>query len=473
MHIHRTLILSVALAAACGDDSVVVTDSDGQTSSTGATTTGTTTGDDTPTEPGTTTSTTRVTGTTSTVTTDPTTGQVSATTDDTTTTTTTGETTSTTSETTTTTTTESTTTTDTSTTTDTTTTTTGDTTTPSTTTDTTTTGTSTDTGETSTTGDTGEPVEEGLGYAGMSGNNSLVIFDPQTKQVVGAPVSLLPHASYPYDAVIKPDGSEVWVVGAVGDGVKVLDTATGLIAQEISLTGVGEYAVDVLFNGDGSRAYVSARDSAALVQIDTASYSVLEAFAVPAGMEGGKTALDPCTGAVHLVDWYESNLIRFDPVTEAMTSKPLGDSLWDLRVDPSGSTLYVTDRGLDVVHVLDAATLEVQATVSVGDDPWGIDITSDGALVVVVCEDDRTVHFIDTAALTTTSLVLPAGAKPRDVDISADDARAYVPSGDLPGNDGVFEIDLATKSLTGLIDFGISANTNVVAVKPQPVACEP
>ncbi|MFY0532266.1 YncE family protein [Nannocystis pusilla] len=135
--------------------------------------------------------------------------------------------------------------------------------------------------------------------------------------------------------------------------------------------------------------------------------------------------------------------------------------------------MYVTDRGLDVVHVLDAATLEVQATVSVGNDPWGIDITSDGALVVVACEDDRTVHFIDTAALTTTSLVLPAGALPRDVDISADDTRAYVPSGDLPGNDGVFEIDLATKSLTGLIDFGISANTNVVAVKPQPVACEP
>ncbi|SFE95683.1 40-residue YVTN family beta-propeller repeat-containing protein [Nannocystis exedens] len=307
----------------------------------------------------------------------------------------------------------------------------------------------------------------------MSGNNSLVIFDPQAQQVVGAPVSLLPEASYPYDAMIKPDGAEVWVVGAVGDGVKVLDTASGQLTQQISLTGVGEYAVDVSFNADGSRAYVSARDSGALVLIDTATYSVIEAIAVPPGMEGGKTALDPCTGVVHLVDWYESNLIRFDPITEAMTSKPLGDSLWDLRVDPSGSTLYVTDRGLDVVHVLDVATLEVQASVSVGNDPWGIDITSDGALVVVACEDDSTVHFIDTGALTTTSLALPAGADPRDVDISGDDARAYVPTGDIPGNDGVYEIDLATKTLTGMIDFGISANTNVVAVTPQAVACEP
>jgi DNA-binding beta-propeller fold protein YncE len=109
----------------------------------------------------------------------------------------------------------------------------------------------------------------------------------------------------------------------------------------------------------------------------------------------------------------------------------------------------------------------------VGDDPWGIDITSDDALVVVACEDDATVHFIDTAARTTTSLALPAGSDPRDVDIRADDAGAYVPTGDLPGNDGVHVIDLATGTLAGTIDLGVSADSNIVAVTPQPVECVP
>src|SRR5690606_28395035 len=140
------------------------------------------------------------------------------------------------------------------------------------------------------------PVEEGLGYVGISGSNTLVIFDPKFQQVVGAPISLAPHANYPYDATLKPDGAELWIVGASGDGVKVLDTMSGQLVQEIDLTRVGEYPVNVLFSLDGAQAYVSARDSGALVLLDTATYTVDKAIAAPGGMDGGKAAIDPCTG---------------------------------------------------------------------------------------------------------------------------------------------------------------------------------
>ncbi len=330
-----------------------------------------------------------------------------------------------------------------------------------------TTGESTETGE-----DTEGPVE-GLGYVGMSNNDSLVIFDPASKLKVAGPVSLLPEADYPYDATIEPGGSELWIVGASGDGVKVIETATGQVSQQIDLTGVGEYPVDVLFSGDGATAYVSSRDSEAVVILDAETYSVTGTIALPAPMWGGKMTLDPCTGDIYMVDWFDESLLRVDPVGMTATPKLLGDELWDLQIDASGSTLYVTDRGLDVVHVVDVATLEPITSVPVGDDPWGIDITSDGGLVVVACEDDASVHFIDTGTLTATSLVLPAGSDPRDVEISLDDARAYVPTGDVAGNDGVYEIDLVEQVVTATIDLGASTNSNVVAISPQAVECAP
>lgn len=332
--------------------------------------------------------------------------------------------------------------------------------------DTSDTGSSSDTGE-----DTGEPVEQ-FGFVGFSANDSLSRFELQTELPVGAPVSLLPEGDYPYDAVIKPDGSEVWVVGAVGDGIKVLDPGTGEIIESVDLTGVGEYPVDVLFLLDG-RAMVSSRDSKTVVYVDPETYAVAGVVALVPPQWGGKGALDPCTGHVHMVDWYDSNLIRVDPQSNMVTSKPLGDSLWDVRVDPAGERLYVTDRGLDAVHVLDTATLTLQTSVAVGVDPWALDITSDGELLVVTCEDDESVHFIETAGLTTSSLVLPADSDPRDVDISADDARAYVTTGDVPGQDGVHVIDLATRTLLGTIALSPNGNSNIVAVTPQSVTCAP
>jgi YVTN family beta-propeller protein len=263
-------------------------------------------------------------------------------------------------------------------------------------------------------------------------------------------ISLLPHASYPYDIKIKPDGSEAWIVGAVGDGVKVVDTATGQITQSIDLTGVGEYAVDVLFNVDGSVAYVSSRDTEVLVVIDAATYTVQKSIDLGGTFDGGKMALDPCTGRIFMVDWYDKSLLVIDPETDVVTPTLIGTSLWDLQYDPVMGRLYVLDRGTDSVRVLNAQTLAQIANVPVGDDPWGIDLTADGGLLVVACEDSHNVYFIDTATLINNNTLLAPDADPRDVSIHPDDVRAFVPTGDIAGDDGVYEIDLLTETVTTL-----------------------
>lgn len=347
------------------------------------------------------------------------------------------------------------------------------------------TGTSTSTGTTddsSSTGDgsssssggdstTGDVEFNGLGYLGMSGSNSLVRFDPDTAMAELPGTSLLPHASYPYDIKIKPDGSEAWIVGAVGDGVKVVDTATGQITQSIDLSGVGDYAVDVLFSVDGSAAYVSARDSEVLVVIDAATYTVDKTIDLGGTFDGGKMTIDPCTGTIYMVDWYDKSLLVIDPVTDVVTPTLIGTSLWDLQYDIFMNRLYVLDRGTDSVRVLNAETLEQIANVPVGDDPWGIDLTADGGLLVVACEDSHNVYFIDTATLINNNTLLAPDADPRDVSIHPDDVRAFVPTGDIAGDDGVYEIDLLTETVTTTIKVAPNTNSNIVAVRPQPIAC--
>jgi YVTN family beta-propeller protein len=309
------------------------------------------------------------------------------------------------------------------------------------------------------------------GYAGMSTEDVLVPFELATSTAVSPAVDLLPEGNYPYDATVHPEGHEVWVVGASGDGVVVVDTTTNTVVQRINLGSAGDYPVDVLFGLGGAFAYVSARDGEAMLEIDTATYSLTgRSIPFPANLGPGKMALNPKTGQIYLVDWYDGTLYEIDPTTMLVTddNQMVGGSLWDLIVDSAGSNIYVTDRSTDQVHVVSTSGLAVVTSVLVGDDPWGIDITPDDALVFVANEDSHDVTVIDTATNTATaSIFLTADADPRDLEFREDGFVAYVPSGTVAGDDGVFVIGVTSLSVIDTVTLGGPSNTNVVAVKPQ------
>ncbi len=310
------------------------------------------------------------------------------------------------------------------------------------------------------------------GYTGASTSDEAAIFDLQTWTLVDR-LSLLPEGDYPYDATMKPDGSEVWIPGAVGDGVVVIDTATNQISHRIN---VGEYSIGVAFRKDSAYAFVSNRDTEDVTVVDTSSYAVVDTIPTPTYYLGaGNLALNPCGGEIYVLDWYDDHFFVLEPETFTVTQEvALGDSLWQLVVNLRGDRLYITDRGQDVVHVLDTATLSEITAVPVGDDPWGIDITLDGSLVYVTNEDSHNVTAIDATNNTViTTIGLPHGSDsdPRDVDFSAYGAYAYVTSGSVTGNDEVYVIDTATHTVVGRIDVNPASNPNVVAVAPQMAGC--
>ena len=315
---------------------------------------------------------------------------------------------------------------------------------------------------------TGQALAGDFGYAGMSGNDTLVPFVLATGTAVAPAIDLLPEGDYPYDATIHPWGHEVWVCGAAGDGVVVVETATNAVLARIPLGPAGAYPVDIVFGLWGRYAYVSSRDSDAVVVLDVASHSLTGVTIPIAGgsLGPGKMVLNPATGEIYLVDWYDDKLNVVDPLGGTSTSTSIGNSLWDLEVDSAGSTLYVTDRGTDEVHVVELPGITVLTSIAVGADPWGIDLTPDDRWLLVANEDSGSLSVIDTASYTVTTTI-PLGGAPRDVDISADGALAYVPTGTITGDDGLFVIDVATQTLVGTISLAPGSNTNVVAVTPQ------
>ena len=309
-------------------------------------------------------------------------------------------------------------------------------------------------------------LEADYGIVACSNSDSYSRFDLVTF-AMDPPISVLPEGNYPYDATMNPAGTEVWIPGASGDGMVVINRNSGLITHRIS---TGEYPVSVAFSGDGALALMACRDSETIEVIDTATYAVTNSLSVPTSYLGaGNIALDPNSGKFYCVDWYGDNLYEIASDGSAVLDQidDLGSSLWQLVVAPNGLTIYVTDRGTDQVRVVDQATLTQTGTFPVGDDPWGIDITNDGSKVVVACEDSHNAYIIDVNTGGVIPVALDPTADPRDVDILDAENLAFVAGGRV-GTTGnpVFVIDLITGSL--LTSFEATCtNTNVIAVQPQ------
>jgi YVTN family beta-propeller protein len=312
------------------------------------------------------------------------------------------------------------------------------------------------------------PAAVGDGYVGCSASDSCVPFDPVT-YVAGTPIDLLPDGDYPYDATMRPDGTEVWICGAVGDGIVVIKTATNTVSHRIP---VGEYLNSIAFTDDSSKALVGSRDEDGVFIVDTATYTTTGFLPVVVGSGGtydspGNLALDPVSTNIYAVDWYDDYLFEIAPDgSSVLRSSLIGDSVWQLVVDPEGEYIYVTDRSTDQVRVIDQATLTEIRTVAVGDDPWGIDVTLDGEKLVVACEDDSNVHIIYTADWTTKVIPLPSGADPRDVDILDAEGYAYVACGEVTGADFIAVIELVGDTLKDTFP-SVGSNPNVIAVQPQ------
>ena len=314
------------------------------------------------------------------------------------------------------------------------------------------------------------------GLVGCSTSDSANIFywDWEAGEFVFSPaISLGDYGNYPYDAVMRPGNSEVWIAGASGDGVVVMDES-GAITHEIP---TGDYPVSIAFNPREDIALVSCRSSDRLDIINTSTYTVSGSLDIPgAGLGPGNIIFDPQGDRFFLVEWYGDLLFEIAPDGSSIVDDvSIGNSLWQLTIDPTfGGYLYLTDRGTDQVRAIDPETLLQVQAIDVGDDPWGIDV--DDSIVFVCCEDSHDIYRIDAYDFSVTQMDLAPDADPRDVNITTGfvpvgdktllGGAAYICGGQTSTGSPLYVVDLYSMEM---LDAPIvpGTNTNVVAVEAQ------
>ncbi|HEX3932027.1 MAG TPA: hypothetical protein VHW64_15090 [Nocardioides sp.] len=182
------------------------------------------------------------------------------------------------------------------------------------------------------------------------------------------------------------------------DSVFVVDTATGSTVANVP---VASYPSAVAVSADGLKAYV-AEDSGVQV-IDATQEAVVDTIALPGN----------------------------GSISEAV----------DVALSPDGTRLYVVDLGQGELFVLDTATDQVTATITVGSDPTSVVATS--TQVYVANSGDDTVSVVDPASNTVTS-TFDAGGEPTGLALVPAAGRLYV--ADNVG-DVVSVFDTSTNSL--------------------------
>ncbi|MCK6533182.1 MAG: YncE family protein [Polyangiaceae bacterium] len=163
-----------------------------------------------------------------------------------------------------------------------------------------------------------------------------------------------PDMFMPHNVQVAPDGKSVWVAAAPmseGEPEKafVLDPATGEITADIEL-GKELHVAHVVLNATSSKAYVSANEGNAVLEIDAKTKSVVRTIDLGAdrGPHGGIDSLQ-VTGKVEV-----------------------GQGAHGVVLSDDGALAYVTNLAANTVSVVDTAKMQAVATIDVGTKPNGI-----------------------------------------------------------------------------------------------------
>jgi YVTN family beta-propeller protein len=207
---------------------------------------------------------------------------------------------------------------------------------------------------------------------------TVTVIDTSTEAVLGT----IPVGAGPARVAISPDGTRAYVSNRDSDSVSAIDTATDTVVATIS---VGDAPGALAVTPDGQHVYVVL--AAGVVQaIDTAANSIVATITVAGS--GGGVAITPdgrrayvASGQVSVLDTATNTvLISFTAGTGSVTG---------VAISPDGSRAYFTTNGSDLfggdagVVVLDTSTNTVVRTVVLGALPGQIALAPDGSCAYV------------------------------------------------------------------------------------------
>lgn len=277
-------------------------------------------------------------------------------------------------------------------------------------------------------------------YAYVPNGENVSVIDTATNKVT----ITIPAQNWPTGIAITPDGKYAYVTdinsptGQEGL-VSVISTATNTLVAAITVGGNPNHGVAV--TPDGKYVYITNNDGAVAV-ISTATNTVTANITIPS-LNAANTSLS---------------------VTNTSAPPPIitiggGPSLPQaIAITPDGQYAYVT-TGDGRVAVINTATDNVTATVTIGGNPSAVAITPNGEYAYVI--NDSTVVVINTVNDAVTKTITGFYA-PICVAIAPDGKYAYVTN---YFNDSVSVINTATNTVdqtlaAGTSPYGIAISAN-------------
>lgn len=282
--------------------------------------------------------------------------------------------------------------------------------------------------------------------------------------------------SNPKQVAYTPAGKELWTTLLGTRGMQVSSATTG---KELARIPLGEHgSVEVIFNRDGSRAYVSQMETASVYEISVAERKVLRRIEVK-GVWTKVLALSPDERTLYAANWVSDDVsvidvrrwrvLRVIPTVgtpRGLYPTPDGKRLYVAgfgsgelaRIDVAsgrsrvlhrtggslrhlvgdGRRLYASDLSRSEVYVMELGTERVRKLARTDRTPNTIDLSPDGRVLFVSCRgrDNPQSYYIPGPEWGSVVVLDAASGRPLDalvtgnqttgLDVSADGTRLAV-----------------------------------------------
>jgi YVTN family beta-propeller protein len=191
---------------------------------------------------------------------------------------------------------------------------------------------------------------------------------------------------------VNPANGEVYVTCEEKGEVFAIDPDQQRVIATIE---TGGRPRSVAFSSDGSRAYVACENGGYIAVIDARSRKLLSKIQLPTGSlpmgtvvsaDGKELYVSTGRGnAVAIID-IQKHDARRSPLLSArgegegeesiVATVPVGNRVWGIALDPSGTKLYTANGASNDVSAVDVKSRKELRRIKVGDGPWGIAVVS-------------------------------------------------------------------------------------------------
>ena len=236
-----------------------------------------------------------------------------------------------------------------------------------------------------------------LAFIANLGTNSITIIDAVSKEKLADVVT----DTKAHDVAVSPDG-KIAIACNVGAGnITFIDVAS---KTAIHTMATGKKAITAVFSPDGQKVYVVNAGAANISVIDINTRKITQTLAGAKGAMAIRPTAD--WGLFWLTAPADNKLLLMNPQTGSVeASIDVPGEPHGLVFSPDGKTIYVGQRGLNQIAMIDTASRKIVKTTPIGKRPDMMAISSDGKTVYVAIRDENKLAVVSAADLSLTTKI--------------------------------------------------------------------